>query len=232
MLLQGIQKWESIMSDALIKLRDYSEKRLVPACQRLHIVLEELQGWQKMCVLRGAQAFLGLSDTDNRACALGGNAQYSSSTVNRLGKLSTTRPEQSCLEAFWLLWCAESISDSRSLSHGCGSVRLVYLGWSTAFNVAYLEIANTPGPSDSNLPRHDILEVNNYLESGLESSQVDAWFDGDLAPFEPQHLGVPNPSGHSLASVIKQAKTAACTPADLAWQEVCDLRISIPQTWP
>jgi anaphase-promoting complex subunit 4 len=46
--MQGIQKWESIMSDALIKLRDYSEKRLVPACQRLQLVLTELQGWRML----------------------------------------------------------------------------------------------------------------------------------------------------------------------------------------
>ncbi|KAG6857580.1 hypothetical protein H0H87_000179 [Tephrocybe sp. NHM501043] len=46
---RSIQKWESIMSEALVKLRDYSEKRVAPACQRLHIVLEELQGWAQLC---------------------------------------------------------------------------------------------------------------------------------------------------------------------------------------
>lgn len=34
------------MSDALAKLRDHADKRLVPAFQRLHLVLEELDGWQ------------------------------------------------------------------------------------------------------------------------------------------------------------------------------------------
>ena len=47
-LAQGIQRWESIMADALIKLRDHTDKRLVPAFQRLHLVLEELNGWQSM----------------------------------------------------------------------------------------------------------------------------------------------------------------------------------------
>ncbi|KAF9015181.1 anaphase-promoting complex, cyclosome, subunit 4-domain-containing protein [Cyathus striatus] len=42
---RGIQKWESTMTEALTKLRDYSEKRVSPACQRLHLVLEELRGW-------------------------------------------------------------------------------------------------------------------------------------------------------------------------------------------
>ncbi|KAG6911951.1 hypothetical protein DXG01_000199 [Tephrocybe rancida] len=45
---RGIQKWESTMTEALIKLRDYSEKRIAPACQRLHLVLEELQGWAQL----------------------------------------------------------------------------------------------------------------------------------------------------------------------------------------
>ncbi|TFK41138.1 anaphase-promoting complex, cyclosome, subunit 4-domain-containing protein [Crucibulum laeve] len=42
---RGIQKWETTLSDALVKLRDYSEKRVAPACQRLHLVLEEILGW-------------------------------------------------------------------------------------------------------------------------------------------------------------------------------------------
>ncbi|KAG5652103.1 hypothetical protein H0H81_006323, partial [Sphagnurus paluster] len=45
---RGIQKWESTMTEALVKLRDYSEKRIAPACQRLHLVLEELQGWSQL----------------------------------------------------------------------------------------------------------------------------------------------------------------------------------------
>ncbi|KAF5370216.1 hypothetical protein D9615_010061 [Tricholomella constricta] len=46
--IKGIQKWESTMTEALVKLRDYSEKRIAPACQRLHLVLEELQGWSQL----------------------------------------------------------------------------------------------------------------------------------------------------------------------------------------
>ena len=48
--LQGLSKWESSMVEALIKLRDYSEKRVAPACQRLHIVLEEIHGWSQLYV--------------------------------------------------------------------------------------------------------------------------------------------------------------------------------------
>jgi len=33
------------MTEALGKLRDYAEKQLAPALQRLHLILEEIQGW-------------------------------------------------------------------------------------------------------------------------------------------------------------------------------------------
>jgi hypothetical protein len=33
------------MADALVKLRDYSEKRVAPASQALRIVLQEVNGW-------------------------------------------------------------------------------------------------------------------------------------------------------------------------------------------
>lgn len=46
--MKGLQKWESTVSEALVHLRDFSEKRLAPACQRLHVVLEELQGWSHL----------------------------------------------------------------------------------------------------------------------------------------------------------------------------------------
>jgi anaphase-promoting complex subunit 4 len=36
------------VTDALIKLREFSTLRLVPALQRLHIIFEEVQGWSLM----------------------------------------------------------------------------------------------------------------------------------------------------------------------------------------
>lgn len=42
---KGMKKWENSVSDPLIKLRSFSEKRLAPALQRLHLVLEEVKGW-------------------------------------------------------------------------------------------------------------------------------------------------------------------------------------------
>lgn len=45
---QGIQKWESSVTEAIVKLRDFSEKRVAPACQRLHLILEEVMGWSQL----------------------------------------------------------------------------------------------------------------------------------------------------------------------------------------
>ncbi|PPQ80812.1 hypothetical protein CVT25_001937 [Psilocybe cyanescens] len=45
---RGLLKWETTVSEAFIKLRDYSEKRIAPALQRLHIVLEEVLGWANL----------------------------------------------------------------------------------------------------------------------------------------------------------------------------------------
>lgn len=42
---QSMQKWETIMTDALVRIRDLAEKRVAPACQRLHLLLQEVQGW-------------------------------------------------------------------------------------------------------------------------------------------------------------------------------------------
>ena len=43
-----MQKWETTMTDALVKLRDMSEKRVAPALQRLYLLLQEGQGWAPM----------------------------------------------------------------------------------------------------------------------------------------------------------------------------------------
>jgi anaphase-promoting complex subunit 4 len=34
--------------EALVKLRDFSELRVAPACQRLHLLLEEILGWSQL----------------------------------------------------------------------------------------------------------------------------------------------------------------------------------------
>ncbi|KAJ6575135.1 anaphase-promoting complex, cyclosome, subunit 4-domain-containing protein [Mycena capillaripes] len=45
---RGIQKWESSVTEAIVKLRDFAEKRVAPACQRLHLIMEEVLGWSQL----------------------------------------------------------------------------------------------------------------------------------------------------------------------------------------
>ena len=45
---QGIQKWETTVTDALQKLRDFSSQRVAPAFQRIHVLLQEVQGWAQL----------------------------------------------------------------------------------------------------------------------------------------------------------------------------------------
>ncbi|KIY52751.1 hypothetical protein FISHEDRAFT_55726 [Fistulina hepatica ATCC 64428] len=44
---RSVQKWEATMIEALTKMRDYSEKRIAPACQRLHLILSDILGWSQ-----------------------------------------------------------------------------------------------------------------------------------------------------------------------------------------
>lgn len=61
---RGLHKWETTVVDSLMKLRDFSEKRLAPACQRIHLVLEEVQGWSKL----PEYALLELQSDDLATC--------------------------------------------------------------------------------------------------------------------------------------------------------------------
>ncbi|KAH7930991.1 hypothetical protein BV22DRAFT_1027754 [Leucogyrophana mollusca] len=42
---RAFQKWDSSLTNALVKLRDFSTAKLIPALQRVHIILEEIRGW-------------------------------------------------------------------------------------------------------------------------------------------------------------------------------------------
>lgn len=54
--LQSIQRWEVTMTEALTSLRDLAEKRVAPACQRLRLLLQEVQGWASLWVTTAASA--------------------------------------------------------------------------------------------------------------------------------------------------------------------------------
>ncbi|KAI6047625.1 anaphase-promoting complex, cyclosome, subunit 4-domain-containing protein [Pisolithus marmoratus] len=45
---RALQKWDNAVTDALTKMCDYSNMRVIPALQRLHIVLDEIHGWSLM----------------------------------------------------------------------------------------------------------------------------------------------------------------------------------------
>jgi anaphase-promoting complex subunit 4 len=79
--------------------------------------------------------------------------------------------------------------------------------------ISNTNIENTPSP------RHDILEVNNYLMSGLLVSSIDKWFMGPVPRFSPRDLGVPG-DNQDLHMLLKRAKTVVDDPAQTAWQLV------------
>ncbi|KAF8626535.1 hypothetical protein AX15_004838 [Amanita polypyramis BW_CC] len=85
---RGIHKWETVMTETLTKLRDFSEKRIAPACQRLHLALEELHGWSQ---LHQFNAF-GLSVKDLTMCLdLTGRAVVITSWLASVARRELTR---------------------------------------------------------------------------------------------------------------------------------------------
>ena len=68
------------------------------------------------------------------------------------------------------------------------------------------------------LPRHDVLEVDAYLRSGLSGSDVEKWFTGPVPRFSPGEVAVPRPQ--SLQAVIEQTRAAIAEPAAFTWPPV------------
>ncbi|KAJ6610891.1 anaphase-promoting complex, cyclosome, subunit 4-domain-containing protein [Mycena sp. CBHHK59/15] len=99
---RGIQKWESTVTEAIVKLRDFSEKRVAPACQRLHLVLEEVLGWS----LLPQYASFELVTKDLRTCIdLAGRAIFIASWL-----ASVARRELSRFKEFIIWLRAETIA--------------------------------------------------------------------------------------------------------------------------
>ncbi|KAG5722502.1 ATP-dependent RNA helicase DRS1 [Termitomyces sp. T112] len=165
---RGILKWESTMTEALVKLRDYSEKRITPACQRLHLVLEETQGWAQLSAFTPFE----LSLKEIHTC------------------LEITM--QMILLSAWLAATArQELFRFRAFLH--------WLRFETS-------VAN-PSSDNPPQPRHDILEVNNYLVSGLATSTIDRWFTGPAPQFSL--IDISRESDKSIVDVIDQARTVA-----------------------
>jgi anaphase-promoting complex subunit 4 len=68
-------------------------------------------------------------------------------------------------------------------------------------------------------PRHDILEVNSYLMSGLVVSSIDKWFMGPVPRFSSRDLGVLGDK-EDLSAVIERAKKVANDPSQIDFQTV------------
>ncbi|KAH9849773.1 anaphase-promoting complex, cyclosome, subunit 4-domain-containing protein [Lenzites betulinus] len=164
---RSIQRWEVTMTEALTSLRDLAEKRVAPACQRLRLLLQEVQGWASLpqyevCNLRNRD-IEGCLDMTGRAIIL----------------------------------CAWLAAGARK-----ELVRFKeFMKW------VRFEIARTTAPDHQQpRPTHDILEVNDYLTSGLVVSQIDKWFVGPAPRFTAESLGVPQSTNISFA--LRKARAA------------------------
>ncbi|THH16998.1 hypothetical protein EW146_g3736 [Bondarzewia mesenterica] len=178
---RGLQKWESTVIEALVKMRDFSEERVAPACQRLHLMLEELLGWSQLPQLYDP---LDLRKNEIEEC------------LEMTGR--------AIVVASWLPAVAR-----RELSHF-----KEFMKW-----LRY-EITNANATSDAHSllqPRHDILEVDSYLMSGLVNSQIDKWFKRGVPHFSPQDLGAPEENQH-LTAVMERARRALRDPTQTALQ--------------
>ncbi|KAF8973944.1 anaphase-promoting complex, cyclosome, subunit 4-domain-containing protein [Flammula alnicola] len=175
---RSIQKWESTVSEALVKLRDSAEKQIAPALQRLHLVLDEIQGWSKLPQF----ALFELPPEDIVICL--DLASRGIVIANWLA--ATSRTELSRFREFisWLRF----------------------------------EVNNVNSANDGNIPRHDILEVNNYFITGLASSSIDKWFIGPIPQFQDVDLGLPDYGNSSLDAALEQAFKIARDSRQVAWQ--------------
>ncbi|KAF9481412.1 hypothetical protein BDN70DRAFT_876389 [Pholiota conissans] len=175
---RGIQKWESTVSEGLIKLRDSAEKRIAPALQRLHLVLDEVLGWSK---LREFASF-----------------ELSAEEITKCLQLASN----GILIANWLAaTCRTEISRFRE-----------FMSWLRH------EVNTVNNTADASAPRHDVLEVNNYLIDGLASSTIDNWFIGPVPEFQSHDLGILEYKHSTLNEALDRAFEYAGDPSKMTWQ--------------
>ena len=68
-------------------------------------------------------------------------------------------------------------------------------------------------------PRFDILQVNEYMMSGLVRSEIDKWFSGSVPKFSAEDLGVSGCKA-DLKEVLERARETAGDPTRTAWRHV------------
>ncbi|KAJ3010595.1 hypothetical protein NUW54_g2431 [Trametes sanguinea] len=132
---RSLQKWETTMIEALTKLRDFSEKRVAPACQRLRLLLQEMQGWAAL----PQYAVCKFNTEEIDACL----AMVARGIVSSAWLAATARKELIRFKEF-MKW-------------------LRYASLCDASEITRANAADHHQPR----PQHDILEVNEYLTSGL-----------------------------------------------------------------
>ncbi|KAL4070952.1 anaphase-promoting complex, cyclosome, subunit 4-domain-containing protein [Scleroderma citrinum] len=175
---RALQKWDSSVTDALTKMRDYSNTRIIPAFQKLHIILEEIHGWSQM----SDYVLFSLDTRDITTC------------LNMV--------ERGIFASAWL--ATEARKELRAFKQF-----LTFIRYETA-------AANMTGETQAFLD-FDILEVNDYLMSGLMTSQIDRWFTGSAPQFNPGDLFT-SQTPKSLREALQLAHAALRDPSQTAWQ--------------
>lgn len=82
----------------------------------------------------------------------------------------------------------------------------------------FLEIAKANPTTDVHTlppPRHDPLEVNDYLMTGLTVSSIDRWFMGPVPNLSAEELGIP--TAGNLDAAIETARRALSDPNTFRW---------------
>lgn len=84
--------------------------------------------------------------------------------------------------------------------------------------IGHLETGKLSSPEATHVLRHDILEVNEYLMSGLVVSSIDKWFLGPVPQFAPDIIAPPHTD--DLRTVIDHARAYAADSTKLTWPPV------------
>jgi anaphase-promoting complex subunit 4 len=77
-------------------------------------------------------------------------------------------------------------------------------------------------------PRFDILQVNEYMMSGLVDSQIDKWFLGPVPKFSAEDFSITGPKAN-LEEVLERARRVANDPAEIAWRHVRAFKLNLFQ---
>jgi len=138
-----LTRWETAVGETLVKIRDFTERRLHPAFQRVYLLLEEVVSWISTPGKYSGLAF-SMSETLELLNLVEAGVYLSS-------------------------WLAATARDELNQFRN-------FVQW-LRFETQRIQTAGSEA-NPSLVPKHDPLEVNRYLMSGLVKSEVDSWFEG------------------------------------------------------